>query len=69
MSYAEKDGEVTLTMKREDYERLLLCLGMATAAARNRWPIVELLNRINQGNPAWTPYIVPVAATPEQKRW
>jgi hypothetical protein len=62
MSYSEKDGQVVLTMSREDYERVLMALGMATGAAlRGYGPLayrilVPLLNRVNEGNPDYTPY-------------
>lgn len=48
MSYREENGQVVLTMSREDYERLLFDL---TA-------MLEFMNRLNQGNPQYTPYQV-----------
>ena len=62
MSYSEKDGQVVLTMSREDYDWILFALG-ALAGGRARdgadtMPIVSLLNRLNQGNPNYTPYQV-----------
>jgi hypothetical protein len=62
VSYREENGQVMLTMNREDYELLLMAMGMATGASlMGRGPlgmkdIVPLLNRINQGNPNYTPY-------------
>jgi hypothetical protein len=60
MSYREENGSVILTMSREDYDRLLLALGFAARRALKtrdwRLNIFELLNRLNQGNPHFTPY-------------
>lgn len=62
MSYQERDGQVILTMSREDYENLLVALGMGTAAYLSRSDglreILALVNRLNEGNPAYTPYRV-----------
>jgi hypothetical protein len=69
MSYHEENGQVVLTMSREDYERLLMCLGSAAGAASmgrgalSVNSVFGLLNRINKGNPHYTPYPIP----PEQK--
>lgn len=64
MSYSEQDGQVILTMSREDYERILFRLGAACGVfAENETDIcraieddLALLNRLNQGNPNYTPY-------------
>ena len=62
MSYKEEDGKVILTLDRSDYEMLLLCLGMAAGWAikekKDSSPFVELVNRINEGNPDFIPYQV-----------
>jgi hypothetical protein len=62
MSYREENGQVVLTMSREDYERVLFRLGaaMATKAlSANRWDEeFRFLNRLNSGNPHYTPYQV-----------
>lgn len=61
MTY-QTDGEtVTLTMSREDYNFLLMALGMATGiASRDQmWGIVSLVNQMNAGNPDFTPYDIP----------
>jgi hypothetical protein len=62
MSYQERDGQVILTMSREDYENLLIALGSATAAVLARPAelsnILLLMNRLNYGNPKFTPYQV-----------
>lgn len=62
MGYSEKDGQVVLTMSREDYENLLIWLRAATVAQSRSaadWDrILSFLNRLNQGNPNYTPYQV-----------
>jgi hypothetical protein len=59
MGYSEKDGQVVLTMSREDYDELLKVFAGATVAAfPNTMWILRLLNRLNQGNPHYTPYRV-----------
>jgi hypothetical protein len=69
MSYREENGQVVLTMSREDFNLLLMMLGTATAATvpdgvLKSVPILvyprsrslALLNRLNEGNPNYTPY-------------
>jgi hypothetical protein len=71
VSYSEKDGSVILTMSREDYNLLLMMLGAATTATVadgifKSFPIfvfpisqsLGLMNRLNSGNPNYTPYQV-----------
>lgn len=58
MSYSEKDGQVVLTMPPEDYEILLRSLGAFTCYSYERNEILELLNRLNEGNPNYKPYEV-----------
>lgn len=63
MAYSEKDGQVVLTLSREDYTQLLLELGGAmflhlkdgdgSADQTLAW-----LNRIMEGNPHYSPYLV-----------
>jgi hypothetical protein len=51
------DGDVVLTMDRRDYETVLLALGYATGGEMMpRRSMVELMNRLNDGNPEWRPY-------------
>lgn len=64
MSYSEKNGQVVLRMSREDYELLLIALGSAVGLALQvKWQLglpvlTPLLNRLNSGNPNYTPYQV-----------
>ena len=64
VSYSEKDGQVWLSMSLEDWQNLLLTLGyaMGAMAANNdmnsRNSLLQLVNRLNQGNPHYTPYQV-----------
>ncbi len=54
MSYREENGQVILTMSREDWQNLLITLGYA-AEYRECY---ALLNRLNEGNPNYIPYQV-----------
>lgn len=61
MSYSEENGQVILTMSKEDFSRLIGMLGRATlpsviSGGPQFDEIVEFLNRLNQGNPNYTPY-------------
>ena len=62
MSYQEQDGQVILTMNRDDYALVMRLLGAASARDIERVEslhyILELLDRLNQGNPNYTPYQV-----------
>jgi hypothetical protein len=62
MSYREENGLVILSMSREDYDRLLsMFAGASALALKDGLPIgrtLELLNRLNEGNPNYTPYQV-----------
>ena len=59
MSYREENGQVVLTMSREDYDKVLKVFAAATAKLfpDTMW-ILKLLNRLNEGNPNYTPYQV-----------
>lgn len=61
MSYSESNNQVTLTMSREDYNLLQLLLkigyvGHGQDRLASGW---EFMNRLNEGNPHYTPYQVP----------
>jgi hypothetical protein len=66
MSYREENGQVILTMSREDYGQLIYRLGKSagivalTAAAQKRRieSHAAFMNRLNSGNPHYTPYQV-----------
>ena len=62
MSYREENGRVILTISREDYEILLMALGALTVVKLNEpgepQRMLGLVNRLNQGNPNYTPYQV-----------
>jgi hypothetical protein len=58
MSYSEKDGAVILTMSREDYELtngLLRFLEGFDVSENQVNSIKALLDRLNSGNPNYTP--------------
>ena len=62
MKYTEKDDTITLEMSRGDYNHLLLALGMAAGLASDKptfWKWIEFTNRLNAGNPHFTPYEIP----------
>ena len=62
--YREENDQVVLTMSVEDYQKFLMLLGAGTAVLTKRGGIfdinntLELLNRLNSGNPNYTPYQV-----------
>ena len=69
MGYSEKDGQVVLTLSRDDYSSLIFYMGAATGVLLRDSPrpdtqdralrrMLEFLNRLNQGNPNYTPYQV-----------
>jgi hypothetical protein len=60
MSYREENGQVILTMSQDDYGALLLALGFALGIpyGRTRNDMLRLFNRLNSGNPHYTPYQV-----------
>ena len=62
MSYREENGEVVLTMTPDDFQAILLALGGYTALVLDRpnesKRMFELLNRLCEGSPRYTPYKV-----------
>ena len=60
MSYSEENGQVILTMSRDDYDRLLFRLAKAAASMGRQGLDAELQysDRLNSGNPNYTPYHV-----------
>ena len=63
MKYTENGDTITITMSWQDYDELIFLLGLATAAAEPDsavfWRRIDFVNRMNDGNPRWTPYAVP----------
>ncbi len=63
--YTSDGNEVTLAMTVEDFQQLLLMLGFAMSGARAQGDLslhynwVQAINRLNEGNPSYTPYEVP----------
>jgi hypothetical protein len=62
MSYREENGQVVLTMSVEDYQRVLMIFGAASMTRLTELiplgDILNLLNRLNEGNPNYRPYEV-----------
>ena len=58
MSYSEKDGQVILTLSREDYGEVLARIRGArdNASGEVRNHLSDLYWRLNAGNPNYTPY-------------
>jgi hypothetical protein len=65
----DADGNVAITMTRDDYDSLLLALGRAAGCMSRDgdragvYRAVALLNRLNAGNPYYRPYVVPAEAS------
>jgi hypothetical protein len=55
MSYSERDGQVILTMSREDYDMLVRWLNVNARPARF---FAEMRDRVQRGDPNYTPYQV-----------
>jgi hypothetical protein len=60
VSYREENGQVMVTMDMLDWQILLILLGRTlTILERDERPaFFSLVNRLNQGNPDYTPYQV-----------
>lgn len=58
MGYSEENGAVVLTMTPADYNTLLMALGYASVSTvpNFRISVLGVINRINAGNPQFTPY-------------
>jgi hypothetical protein len=80
MSYREENDQVILTMSREDYEIVMTILRQRLSPERRfRFSVVNpspmlcelvenLLNRLNSGNPHYTPYQVKTSEDAPPKR-
>jgi hypothetical protein len=60
MTYSERDGQVVLRMSRYDYLflRRVLSAYLADESGRAAKSTKQFLNRLNSGNPHYTPYEV-----------
>jgi hypothetical protein len=62
--YREENGQVILTMSRDDYDWILFGLGALTGQRMrdglSAEPVMELMNRLNEGNPHYAAYKVEV---------
>lgn len=63
--FSRRGDRVVLNMSRDDWDRLLMMMGFAMRVMLGRGDnpdgILALVNRLNQGNPNFTPYEI----TPE----
>ena len=63
MSYRRDGDTIKLELTADDYDSLLIALGYATSryqvGTRLFWRWLALANRINEGNPSFTPYEIP----------
>jgi hypothetical protein len=61
MGYSHEGDVVTLRMSFEDYEMLLITIGISLACGRRddsmRAAFFRFVDRLNTGNPHWTPYL------------
>lgn len=65
LGYSEEDGVVVVRMTGEDWNRLLLNLGFAAGSmmtTQGRYGVLAIANRLNVGNPTFTPYQIPPKA-------
>jgi len=65
MSYREENGQVILTMSREDYKQLIVAFGYVADLAATDFSdpdgfprFIALMNRLNEANPNYTSYQV-----------
>jgi hypothetical protein len=61
MSYSEENGQVILRMSREDYDQLIYGLGLLLGKSffgGDPKALIAFMNRLNSGNPNYTPYQV-----------
>jgi len=68
MTHREENGQVVLTMSREEFANLRKVFRSAIVSS---WPdtlwILQLENCLNEGNPRWTRYQVPTSAKLAEK--
>ena len=59
MSYSEENGQVVLRMSPHDYDNLIYGLGMLLGKSffgGDPKALIVFMNRLNSGNPNYTPY-------------
>jgi hypothetical protein len=65
IDYENQTVSLSVTLTQAEYESLLFLLGMAMGTAtkekmtRLSYTCLRLMNKINEGNPNYTPYWVP----------
>jgi hypothetical protein len=65
MSYRKDGDKITIELTEQDYKLLMFGLGHAANHIRDQgieaifYTLVALTNRVNEGNPEFTPYEVP----------
>ena len=64
ITFTAQGNRVTLNMSKVDYMTLLMMLGYACGAVHKEdkghfWDFIQFTNRLNQGNPEFTPYEIP----------
>lgn len=65
--FRSEGDQITITMSREDWELLHLMVGMACSDAAAQpffWDWIAFINRLNEGNPDFTPYEIPSKQVP-----
>jgi hypothetical protein len=59
--FSAEGDQITITMSRDDWNQLLVMLGAACAVAAEKpffFDRVRLVNRLNEGNPDFIPYVI-----------
>jgi len=54
MYQEDNEGNVVLTVSHDDYQFIIMGLGCLAATLGTE--VVEVANRVNEGNPRWTAY-------------
>jgi len=73
-AYIQQGDRVTLDMTINDHTQLLLLLGYAAGSISKEdgdnsprfWRAIDLVNRLNEGNPRFTPYEIPAEFRKDQ---
>ena len=65
MTYTEQNDQVRLEMTKEEFNKVIFFLGVASGVASRAGDhklfieFMALANDVNAGNPNWTPYAIP----------